>query len=103
MYTDSLKFQPISLTNVNIFSPNGDGVNDEFTFDFYAKSISEFKCVIVNRWGIQVGEINDIADGWDGTDMNGDPCKDGVYFYTYRAVSDNSTVIEGQGTVTISK
>lgn len=96
-------FEPISLTNVNIFSPNGDGVNDEFTFDFYAKSISEFKCVIVNRWGIQVGEINDIADGWDGTDMNGDPCKDGVYFYTYRAVSDNSTVIEGQGTVTISK
>lgn len=96
-------FEPITLENVNIFSPNADGVNDIFTFDFYAKSISEFECVIVNRWGIKVGEINDISDGWDGTDMNGDPCSDGTYFYTYRAVADNKTILEGQGTVTITK
>ena len=27
------------------------------------------------------------------------PCTDGVYFYTYKAVSTNQTVIEGQGDV----
>lgn len=55
-------YEPITFTNVNIFSPNGDGVNDIFTFSQYAKSISEFECIIVNRWGVQVGEINDIND-----------------------------------------
>ncbi len=95
-------FEPISLTNVNIFTPDGDGINDIFTFDFYAKSIAEFNCVIVNRWGIKVGEITDISGGWDGTDMNGDPCTDGVYFYTYTAKSDNNTEITGQGTVNIA-
>jgi gliding motility-associated-like protein len=94
-------YEPISLENVNIFSPDGDDVNDEFTFSFYAKSIAEFECVIVNRWGVKVGEINDIEDGWDGTDMNGDPCSDGTYFYTYRARSDNNTVLTGQGIVQI--
>lgn len=94
-------FEPITLENVNIFTPDGDGNNDIFTFDFYAKSIAEFHCVIVNRWGVQVGEINDIADGWNGTDMNGDPCNDGVYFYTYTATSDSGENLAGQGTVTI--
>ena len=94
-------FEPISFVGVNIFSPDGDGNNDIFTFSFLSKSISEFNCVIVNRWGIQVAEINDIDDGWDGTTKGGTPCKDGVYFYTYTASADNGDGLEGQGTVTI--
>lgn len=94
-------YEPIKLVNVNIFSPNGDGVNDIFSFDFYARSITTFNCVIVNRWGVQVGEINDIADGWDGTDKNGSKCTDGVYYYSYTATSDDNTTITGQGTVEI--
>ncbi|MFT5822298.1 MAG: gliding motility-associated-like protein [Crocinitomix sp.] len=86
---------------INIFTPNGDGINDEFTFEFKSASIAEFNCVIVNRWGVQVGEFNAITDGWDGMDMNGDPCKDGVYFYVYTGLSDNSTKVEGQGTIQI--
>jgi flagellar hook assembly protein FlgD len=41
------------------------------------------------------------TDTWDGTDRNGDPVKDGVYFYTYKAVTDDSTDIEGQGNLTV--
>ena len=94
-------YEPLITVGVNIFTPNGDGINDEFTFEFKSASVAEFYCVIVNRWGITVGELNDVTDGWDGTDMNGDPCKDGVYFYKYNGSSDNSTTIEGQGTVQI--
>ena len=47
-----------------------------------------------------MGEINDINDGWDGTDYNGDQVKDGTYFYTFKATADNSEVIQGQGTIT---
>ena len=92
-------FEPISFVSVNIFTPNNDGVNDIFSFDQYAASISEFNCVIVNRWGVTVGEITDIASGWNGNDLNGSPCKDGVYFYTYEATADDGTLIAGQGTV----
>ncbi len=94
-------FEPIAFTGVNIFSPNGDGINDVFTFEFKSASISTFECVIVNRWGIKVGEILDINDGWDGTDFNGDPVTDGVYFYTYRAEADNGEDLEGQGTINV--
>lgn len=94
-------FDPIAISNVNIFTPNGDGKNDTFTFIERASSISEFYCVIVDRWGVQVGEINNIADGWDGTDKSGSACNDGVYFYTYTAKTDNGTTLTGQGTVQI--
>ncbi len=96
-------YEPLVTPVINIFTPNGDGINDEFTFEFKSASIIEFNCVIVNRWGVQVGELNAITDGWDGTDKNGDPCKDGVYFYKYEGLSDNSTKIEGQGTIQIVK
>lgn len=92
-------FEPIAFDNVNIFSPDNDGTNDVFTFQFKSASISTLECVIVNRWGIKVGEINEPNGEWDGTDMNGDPCNDGVYFYTYEAGADNGEKLTGQGTL----
>ena len=94
-------FEPIRFVPVNIFTPNNDGNNDIFTFSQYAASISEFNCVIVNRWGVKVGEITDVASGWNGDDQNGDPCKDGTYFYTYEVVTDDGTEFAGQGNVTL--
>lgn len=94
-------FEPPVFDPVNIFSPNGDGINDEFTFIFKSAAISEFQCEIVNRWGIVVGELNSITDSWNGTDTNGDRCSDGVYFYTYKATTDNNIKLEGQGSLQI--
>ena len=94
-------FEPIAFDGVNIFSPNGDGNNDVFTFEFKSASIAQLECIIVNRWGIKVGEITTQNGTWDGTDMNGDPCSDGVYFYTYSAKADNGEKLEGQGTLQI--
>ena len=87
----------------NIFSPNGDGNNDAFTFEFLSLGIETFYCQIVNRWGVVVAELNNITDGWDGTDFGGDECPDGVYFYSYSAVSTNDTPFVGQGTVQLSR
>ncbi|NOQ72083.1 MAG: hypothetical protein GQ574_08785 [Crocinitomix sp.] len=84
----------------NVFTP-GDGINDLFTFEFKTYGISEFNCVIVNRWGKEIAQLNTITDAWDGTDKGGDDVPAGVYFYTYRAVSTSSTVFSGQGTVTL--
>ncbi|NOQ70888.1 MAG: hypothetical protein GQ574_02735 [Crocinitomix sp.] len=83
----------------NIFTPGSNGLNDLFTFEFLTFGIESFHCTIVNRWGITVAELNDINQGWDGTDRNGDDCVAGVYFYVYEAVSTNATAFDGQGNV----
>jgi len=82
----------------NIFTP-GNGINDQFTFEYRAEGIETFHCAIVNRWGVTITELNDITDVWDGTDKKGNDCVAGVYFYTYESVSTNGTVFSGQGTV----
>jgi len=33
--------------------------------------------------------------------IDGDPCTDGVYFYTYVAVADNEEEFSGQGNITL--
>lgn len=94
-------FEPIVIPDVNIFSPNNDGVNDEFTFTYKAASISELEIVIVNRWGVKVGEITEPNGTWDGTDMNGTPCRDGVYFYTFEITTDNGETFSGHHSLQI--
>ncbi|MCC7454437.1 MAG: gliding motility-associated C-terminal domain-containing protein [Crocinitomix sp.] len=83
----------------NVFSPDGDGINDGFSFEFKSLGIETFSCVILNRWGIKVAEFNHVTDAWNGRDLQGDECTDGVYFYTYKAISTNQTIFEGQGNV----
>jgi gliding motility-associated-like protein len=94
-------FTPPVIVAPNVFSPDGDGVNDVYTFDYLAKGIAEFHCVIVNRWGVIMAEINDVSTGWNGTDKSGSTCTDGVYFFTWEAIADNGEEMAGQGTVQI--
>lgn len=63
----------------NVFTPNGDGVNDIFK-PIKFKGMKEGKMIILNRWGNTVFETNDITNGWDGT-HNSTPCTEGVYYW----------------------
>jgi gliding motility-associated-like protein len=85
----------------NVFTAGSDGVNDEFSFSFLSQAVSEFTAIIVDRWGVTQYEINDISQGWDGTNKNGKNCPEGVYFYTYAAVFTNGETTQGQGTITL--
>lgn len=66
----------------NVFTPNGDGRNDEFRVMY--RSIIEFDCWVYNRWGKLVYHWSDPAKGWDGT-VNGRPAAEGAYYYVIRA------------------
>ncbi len=94
-------YDPIIFTSVNVFTPDGDGINDVLTFEYGSLSIATFHCIIVNSWGTTVAELFDITDSWDGTDFDGDLMSDGVYFYTWTATSDDGTDLEGMGSVTL--
>lgn len=63
----------------NVFTPNGDGVNDEYRIDS-TDNISLFQ--IVNRWGNVIYSWNSETLNWDGRDVS-----EGVYFYRIQYVS----------------
>ena len=71
----------------NVFTPNGDGANDEFRVAY--RSLKEFHCRIYNRWGMLVYEWSDPAKGWDGT-INGRPAAEGAYYYVIRALGTDA-------------
>lgn len=66
----------------NTFTPNGDGVNDEFRVVY--RSLRKFNMLIYNRWGRKVFESSNPAEGWDGT-VGGSMGAPGVYFYYIEA------------------
>ena len=71
----------------NVFTPNGDGANDEFRVAY--RSLKEFHCWVYNRWGHLVYEWTDPAKGWDGT-IGGKPAAEGAYFYVIRALGTDA-------------
>jgi len=74
----------------NVFTPNGDGINDEFRVAY--KSIKKFEMVVFNRWGRRVYEGNDPARGWDGK-IGGTMGAPGVYFYYIRGEGYNDNEV----------
>lgn len=73
----------------NLFTPNGDGVNDTW----YIQDILNFpdnEVFVYNIYGQQVYTKKPYLNDWDGT-YNGNDLPDGTYFYVLRF--DNSDVI----------
>ncbi|MFK7809261.1 MAG: PKD domain-containing protein [Saprospiraceae bacterium] len=93
---------PTELFSVpNVFSPNGDGVNDmlEMHLSPTVEEIISFQ--IYNRWGALVYETDDRFDGWDGT-FRGRKQQEGVYIYVLQAVCPlDGEVIMVRGDITI--
>lgn len=62
----------------NSFTPNNDGLNDEW-FP-YINCFYDYKCLIFDRWGILIKELNTINEHWDGY-YKGKELPIGVYSY----------------------
>ena len=84
----------------NVFTP-GSPPNDRFYFP--NRGIDYFTCSVYNRYGIEVYRFTGPDDQWDGTNFkNGMPCTNGVYYYTYQAVTNSGKVMEDQGEFSLS-
>ncbi len=62
----------------NVFTPNGDGVND--LFFAYTEGLKTFKMIVCDRWGEKVFETTNVYEGWDGT-YKGVLMPPGVFVY----------------------
>lgn len=86
--TDTLGFTVVALEELvipNIFTPNGDGSNDEFYFKVDPNSVSAFKATIFDRWGKKVTEFGNVKDKWDGGNYPA-----GTYYYIIEASDVNN-------------
>lgn len=86
------------LNAPNVFTPNGDGYNDEFRVAYV--SISEFQATILNRWGRVVYSWSNPQQGWDGN-INGKPAAEGTYFYVITAKGADSKVYKLKGHINL--
>jgi gliding motility-associated-like protein len=65
----------VNLKIPNLFTPNGDGVNDFFEI----RGLSNYpnnELIIVNRWGNEVFRQTNYQNKWDGSGLN-----EGTYYY----------------------
>jgi gliding motility-associated-like protein len=63
----------------NVFTPNGDNINDYFKIS-YNFAPENYKITILNRWGNKLFETDNINNSWNGK-YNGNQCSSGVYYY----------------------
>lgn len=73
----------------NVFTPNGDGVNDQFVIA--ANSVDEYTISIYNRWGTEVYTSSDPNRYWDGNTENGGKAPEGVYYYIINSSCSGNT------------
>ena len=77
----------------NAFTPNGDGLNDEFIGVGLTEYLQNFEMEIFDRWGSLVFSSQDVQKGWDGRNAPA-----GVYMYKvrYRVPREEKTEILGE-------
>ena len=71
----------------NVFTPNGDGQNDEFRVLY--RSLRDYHIWVYNRWGKLVYESTDPSKGWDGN-IGSRPAAEGAYYYVIRAIGTDA-------------
>ncbi len=93
-YVDDLELieTPYSFFIPNVFSPNGDNMNDVFSPNI--KNIEEWKCIIYNRWGQEVYQLNNGISSWDGRTTSGKEVPNGTYYYMFSATIENENISE---------
>lgn len=107
IYNHNMIIKPVKLFIPNVFTPNSDGINDEFKIaieeegdnknteillnEYYQSS----KLVVFNRWGRVVHESDDYQNDWDGGKLS-----DGVYYFVLKCQGAKSNDVF-KGAVTI--
>jgi len=96
----------INIFIPNIFTPNGDGVNDGFTL-FTDSQLNIDRLLIFDRWGNMMFEErnvppNDPDLGWDGR-FKGQRVNPGVYVYSFHVSFPDGTKEIIHGDITVNR
>ena len=82
---------------VDLFTPNGDGINDTWEIGYLA-NLTPYTLVVYSRGGFEVYRSDNYANNWDGT-RDGNALPDGTYWY----ILTLGNGVEYRGAVTIRR
>ncbi len=82
-----------NITIPNVFTPNGDGINDYFHVDY--EGPSDYTAKIFNRWGVKLFESHNVRDEWNGK-YHETEVSTGTYYYVIGVGND-----EYKGTISL--
>ena len=100
--SDTEFFLPVVLFSVwlpNTFTPGMGGENSVFRV-YSGNTLEHFSLYIYDRCGLLVYRSHNQYEGWNGTNLNGRDCKEGIYAYvcSYRR-PDTHDIKTHKGTV----
>jgi gliding motility-associated-like protein len=92
---------PSGMVLPNVFTPNGDGVNDVFTLQ--TTNLTEIICLIYDRWGVKMYDVTSDKGNiaWDGKNLSNKDVPDGTYFYFLKAKGKDLKDYEYNGTISL--
>jgi gliding motility-associated-like protein len=99
---------PSKLYIPTAFTPNNDGLNDEFKVNAAAmykltgNTDVDFHLRVYDRWGIMVFEATDVTKGWDGQ-VGDKVANPGIYTYSIYTVGLDKQHYHVEGTVMLMK
>ena len=83
----------------NVFTPNGDRINDVLSID--AKNLSDFSIVVIDKNSKIVYQSTDVNFIWDGSTLSGDLIAKGNYIYYITARKPNGELVSKHSLLSI--
>ncbi len=102
-YTGSCPVLPMDITEPvfpNVFSPNGDDVNEYWRIILPIGSKLD-QLEVYNRWGNVVFTSEGSIKPWFGRTSSGEPCSEGVYFYVLKYLDADGTQQKKNGYISL--
>ncbi len=88
-----------SVVVPNVFTPNGDGINDQFALT--TVGIRSLTLRIFNRYGQEIALLERPQQVWDGRTFSGEPASDGTYFFVLEANGSDGESFDLTGHITL--
>ncbi|WP_310101774.1 gliding motility-associated C-terminal domain-containing protein, partial [Algoriphagus sp. 4150] len=96
--TDTVTHEQLVFMIPNVFTPNGDGINDTWVIRGLQEFFPQNELLVVNRWGVEVYRSTNYQNDWNGDNLNG-----GTYFYQFQLIDSQGVSHTMTGYVTIIK
>ncbi|GAB5418256.1 MAG: hypothetical protein Crog4KO_16390 [Crocinitomicaceae bacterium] len=91
-----------ALVLPNVFTPNGDNINDIFA-PIKSEGIASMQTTILNRWGNTIATSTDLNINWNGKNANNQPISAGVYFWVVEFTALDGTTATMHGNVHLER